>query len=96
MGVFKSVLKPIRRVIKSNPITSGIFQATGLESISNQIIGPEGGGDAAAPAETPAEELATTETEDLERRRRAIASLTQTSSLGAGTPTTTRRSVLGV
>ena len=46
--------------------------------------------------ESQADTLAREEKETLEARRKAIAGLTQTSSLGAGTPQTARKSVLGV
>ena len=55
------------------------------------------GGDKQQAAPTPAADTAIGDTKEaMEARRKAIAGLTQTSTLGAGKPTTARSKVLGV
>lgn len=77
----------------------GIQQALGIESLENKALDATGIGRVnkdGGQTESASDTFAQSQEEELEARRRAISGLTQTSSLGAGSPTTARRQLLGV
>ena len=90
--------KSIDKFIQGSPI-GGVSQFLGLDSLRKAAAGLVGVNIRdvqTVKSESAADKLAREEKESLEARRKAIAGLTQTSPLGAGTPQTARKSVLGV
>ena len=85
-NVFNPAERLFRKAVKQTKKQLGNFTRT--------ITG--GNTDSKPQVESQADIFAREEKEQLEARRRAMAGLTQTSTLGSGTPQTTRKSVLGV